>query len=883
MPVPANICVVLPCYNEGVAIHDVVLSFRQALPDARIVVFDNNSQDNTPSEAVRAGAEVRRVPLQGKGNVVRRMFADVDADIYVMADGDGTYDAAVAPQLVRHLVEQRLDMLVGRRVSVENDTYRAGHVLGNWMLTTCAATLFGRSFQDMLSGYRVFSRRFAKSFPAQSQGFEIETELTVHALRLRLPVAEVDTKYFARPEGSHSKLSTYRDGFRILWMIARLLKSERPLALFGAVAVLCGLLSVGLATPIWLTFLETGLVPRLPTAVLCAALAVVAVVALVCGILLDAVTAGRLEARHATYLAAGEPISSDHLPPAIAAAPVVSSSRSVNTAPPQVMQRAMAMGRALTTAPAIGVMFALCVGVIAAVFMRQDFSWDLQNYHLYNAWSFLNDRLHVDLAPAMFQSYFNPLLDVPHYWLSVSLNWNARWVAFVAGCFQGLAGFAVYLIARRVLVAGNQRSSVAVLLAAAGCVAYSFMMELGTSMGDATVAVPTLAALAIIVALATKAGRPPLRWIAIAGVLVGAASGLKLTAAPYAVALVIASLWLPADTLRTRVCNASVLSFSVAVGVAITGGWWYWRMWTEFGNPLFPQFNHWFHAPLAAAIGYGDANLWQPRSLLEAVTFPFVIVGEPTRISELKVQPLLWPLLYVLSLIAALFALRRRLVKFTLECVPQRNAQRIVVAFVAAAYVTWMFVFGIYRYTVALELLMPLAAWILIGWLPVPSPLRGLLRAMVIAVAAWALVDPVMQDRVDFARKSYRVQAPLIEAPERTTILLVGIEPAGWVLPFFPKGVSAIGLSNNFPESPAYVDRAKQLMASRDGDVLALIVDATAERLPPFSSRFVDTSSRLKPYGRVLDANACRSYTARIGQRDAAYHLCRTDVRTPLR
>jgi hypothetical protein len=322
-------------------------------------------------------------------------------------------------------------------------------VLGNWMLTTCAATLFGRSFQDMLSGYRIFSRRFAKSFPAQSQGFEIETELTVHALRLRLPVAEVDTKYFARPEGSHSKLSTWRDGFRILWMIARLMKSERPFALFSLVAALCGVLSVGLATPIWMTFLETGLVPRLPTAVLCAALAIVAVIALVCGILLDAVTAGRLEARHAAYLAAGEPISLDHLPPAIASAPTVASSRVARAPLPEPIQRALTLARSLQTIPAMGVTFALCLGVIASVFMRQDFSWDLQNYHLYNAWAFLNDRRHVDLAPAMFQSYFNPLLDLPQYWMSVSLNWNARWVAFVIGCFHGLAGFATFLVARR--------------------------------------------------------------------------------------------------------------------------------------------------------------------------------------------------------------------------------------------------------------------------------------------------------------------------------------------------------------------------------------------------------------------------------------------------
>lgn len=227
-----NVAVVIPCYNEAAAIAAVVRDFREHLPDAQIVVFDNNSSDDTAAIARAAGARVVSVPLQGKGNVVRRMFADVDADVFVMVDGDATYDASIAPALIDRLLDDGLDMVVGARVSDEREAYRLGHRFGNVLLTQCAATIFGRTFKDMLSGYRIFSRRYAKTFPAHSAGFEIETELAVHALGLRMPVAEIDTQYKSRPEGSESKLNTYRDGFRILMTIMKLFKSERPFAFF---------------------------------------------------------------------------------------------------------------------------------------------------------------------------------------------------------------------------------------------------------------------------------------------------------------------------------------------------------------------------------------------------------------------------------------------------------------------------------------------------------------------------------------------------------------------------------------------------------------------------------------------------------------------------
>jgi len=298
-----RIAVLLPCYNEEAAIAQTVAGFKAALPGATIYVYDNNSRDRTVEVARAAGAVVRTERMQGKGNVVRRMFADVDADIYVMADGDATYDAASAPALVDRLLDEQLDMVVGARVTQADAAYRRGHKFGNALLTGMLARLFGRSFSDILSGYRVFSRRFAKSFPVLSSGFEIETEISVHALELKMPVAEVETPYFARPEGSESKLSTYGDGFRILNTIVQLYRLERPLLFFGVVGALLALVALILALPLVLTYLHTHLVPRQPTAILVTGLIILAALNGFAGLILDTVVRGRREVRRLAYLA----------------------------------------------------------------------------------------------------------------------------------------------------------------------------------------------------------------------------------------------------------------------------------------------------------------------------------------------------------------------------------------------------------------------------------------------------------------------------------------------------------------------------------------------------------------------------------------------------
>ena len=303
MTASPRIAVLLPCYNEEATIGATIKGFRAALPNASIYVYDNNSTDRTVAIATKSGAIVRAERQQGKGHVVRRMFADIDADVYLMADGDLTYDPKSAPAMVDMLLAEELDMVVGTRRHEEKDAYRGGHVLGNKLFTGLLAGLFGRSFSDIFSGYRVFSRRFVKSFPVLSSGFEIETEMSVHALELRMPVGEVDTAYAARPEGSESKLSTFGDGWRILKTILTLYRIERPVLFFGLIATALVIAALLLSVPLIQTYLDTGLVPRFPTAILITGMMIIAVLCFFAGLILDTVTRGRREVRRLAYLA----------------------------------------------------------------------------------------------------------------------------------------------------------------------------------------------------------------------------------------------------------------------------------------------------------------------------------------------------------------------------------------------------------------------------------------------------------------------------------------------------------------------------------------------------------------------------------------------------
>ncbi|MEJ0020187.1 MAG: glycosyltransferase family 2 protein [Acetobacteraceae bacterium] len=302
-PAGPTVAVLIPCYNEELAVARVVEGFRASLPGATILVYDNNSSDRTRQAALAAGAVVRAESLQGKGHVVRRMFADVEADIYVLVDGDDTYDPAAAPVMVRQLIEMRLDMVTAIRQPVQQEAYRLGHRVGNRVLSSLVCRVFGNRVSDVLSGYRVFSRRFVKSFPALASGFETETEFTIHALELRMPIGELPSQYRGRSAGSRSKLHTISDGLRILRTIMMLVKQERPLQSFGWTGA--ALLAVGLAVgvPVILQFLQTGLVPRLPTALLATGLVLASSLSFVCGLVLEQVARGRQELKRLAYLA----------------------------------------------------------------------------------------------------------------------------------------------------------------------------------------------------------------------------------------------------------------------------------------------------------------------------------------------------------------------------------------------------------------------------------------------------------------------------------------------------------------------------------------------------------------------------------------------------
>ncbi|MGB5579792.1 MAG: glycosyltransferase family 2 protein [Woeseia sp.] len=297
-----RVAVLMPCFNEAPTIAKVVADFRSALPSAVVYVYDNNSTDDTAAVAAGAGAIVRHEVQQGKGHVVRRMFADIEADLFVLVDGDDTYDATAAPGMIRELLDNGLDMVTAKRVAASEGAYRSGHVVGNRLLSALVARSFGRRVSDLLSGYRVLSRRFVKSFPVLTGGFEIETELTVHALELGMPQAEVETVYRERPSGSESKLSTYRDGARILRTIGVLIKEERPLAFFSCIFAILAAASILLAWPVVTEFFDTGLVLRLPTAVLATGLMLLAFMSLACGLVLDTVTRGRRELKRLSYL-----------------------------------------------------------------------------------------------------------------------------------------------------------------------------------------------------------------------------------------------------------------------------------------------------------------------------------------------------------------------------------------------------------------------------------------------------------------------------------------------------------------------------------------------------------------------------------------------------
>ncbi|MBY4949737.1 GtrA family protein [Cupriavidus respiraculi] len=580
-------------------------------------------------------------------------------------------------------------------------------------------------------------------------------------------------------------------------------------------------------------------------------------------------------------------------------------------------------------APLRAAWLAPVVAGLVSLWLGQDSNWDLLNYHLYNAYALLGGRVGGDLAPAQFQSYFNPLLDVPYF--AMVTHWPAPLAGFAMGAFHGLSFALVLFIARRTLgSAGGRSGAVAILLALAGCLGPAFLSELGNTMGDNSTAPLVLAALALLVwrwsGITAGAAGAALAVALAAGLLMGASVGLKLTNAVYAVALCLALLTLPGAWWR-RFGVAFVFGLGVLAGIAATSGYWFATMWQVFGNPLFPQFNAWFGAPLAAPISIVDLR-WLPKGIGEALLFPFAMVADARRVNEVPMRPLIWPVLWLLVVAWAGTVLLRRSRAWS------SPAARFVVVFVGLAFVTWMAIFSIYRYAVAMELLAPLCAWLLMHRVVAADAARRVATVVLVVVAASAVVGARSWGREGWDAQAFRVEVPPL--PATGTILLIGSEePLGWMAPYLPAALPVAGVATNFPESPAFVERVRamvregggqawgvmpaavnrraKLVATLDGVLARLALPASGggcrtvsgllERthvharvektagdgrctvvLPPEDIVDLDQADRalvvrwsqaVARYGLAVDAASCRRYRAWIGATPRPYQLCK--------
>jgi putative flippase GtrA len=516
------------------------------------------------------------------------------------------------------------------------------------------------------------------------------------------------------------------------------------------------------------------------------------------------------------------------------------------------------IGRALAhpRAPARAAWLAPLLAGTIALWLGQDSNWDLLNYHLYNAYALLAGRLGSDLAPAQFQSYFNPLLDVPYY--AMVAHWPAPLAGFVMGAFHGLNFVLVLFIAQRTLgAAGGRTGATAILLALAGCLGPAFLSELGNTMGDNSTAPLALAALALLLwqwpRITVGPGKAALSVAVVAGLLMGATVGLKLTNAVYAVALCLALLTLPAAWWR-RFWVAFVFGLGVLAGVAATSGYWFATLWQVFGNPLFPQFNAWFGAPLAAPISIVDLR-WLPKGAGEALLFPFAMVADARRVNEVPMRPFIWPVLWLLMVGWAGVATLRKSRDW-----PSPTA-RFVVVFVGLAFLTWMAVFSIYRYAVAMELLAPLAAWVLMHRLFTADVARRAATVILVLVAVAALAGARSWGREGWHAQAFRVEVPAL--PASGTILLIGSEePLGWMAPFFPSNMAVAGVATNFPESPAFQARVRDMVLQGGGQAWGVVPAAVNRR-----AKLVATlDGMLAPLALPASGSACRAVSTLLSR-----------------
>lgn len=516
---------------------------------------------------------------------------------------------------------------------------------------------------------------------------------------------------------------------------------------------------------------------------------------------------------------------------------------------------------------------------LLALARGQDDNWDLHNYHFYNPYALLNGKIGYDLAPGQWQSYFNPTLDLLYYGLNQWLPAPAA--GFAMGCLHGLNFVLLLALLLQLLGAGQRRA--ALLLALAGCLGPGFLSELGNTMGDNMTSLFVLAAMLLLLRRWSRlAGGGALGATALAGLLVGIGCGLKLTNAPYALALCLALLGLPMAWLA-RLRTAFVFGLGVLGGIAVSAGHWYWRMWQQFGNPLFPQFNDKFHAALAAPIGIGDTG-WLPKGLGERLLWPFIFTLHPERVIELRMTQLIWPMLYVLMVALGLRTLRGAILGQAVPATPQRRQASFVLTFFALAYVCWLNLFGIYRYLVPLELLAPLALWLALPRLlpGAESVARGLAGCGLLLAAA--MVFPVPNwGHAGWAPKAASAEVPAFADPRQSMVLTVhGDPPMGWLVQFFPRELAFVALGSGFPESPVFVSRAMDMMRARSGPQYVMLIAQRSETGPAEAAAAAERNARvmaqagevLGRYGIALQAAGCRTYPAYVGRTLIPFQLC---------
>ncbi len=832
-----EIAVLIPCFNEESTVGTVVSDFRAASPHAHIYVYDNNSTDRTSQVAAEAGAIVRHEEMQGKGHVVRRMFRDIDADFYVLVDGDGTYDAAQAPVMIDKALTGPYDLVNAVRVTDDpGASYRSGHQFGNLMLTGMVQFIFGDRVEDMLSGYKVLSRRFVKSFPALSSGFETETELTVHALELHMPIAHIPSRYSARPPGSVSKLNTFEDGRRIFLAIIDLFKQERPLLFFSGIASVLALISLILAIPVFATYLDTGLVPRLPTAVLTLGLMLLAVISFTSGLILDTVTRGRREAKMLRYL---------NIPPLQASAaqrhweqletmprtPMASSALSrlalprAGGADSPDPYYAAATNKWVSVGMLVG---SIVVFALLSIAMGQDVNWDLRNYHFYNGYAAVTGTWSQNYLPAQLQSYLVPTLDMFVYLLISHLQ--PVQVGMVLGGIQGVNFWLVFQIAARLVRLRLQWLQWPIWLGCAVIAMWSptSHAELGNTMHDLTLSVFILGGLLLLIvyAKARDARFATLLPFLGAGLLFGVATGVKYTEAPYAVAAFVA--FVVSTDLVVALKRAGMFALGGALGIIGSAGYWMYAMYARFGNPLFPEYNATFKSPYELPIDFANSPFY-PHNMSERLFTPFYFTKVTTHPTlEVQFQNIAFAVIYILLIVVALVQVAR----LVTGAAGQRSSgdreyigmrARLVIFFVIG-FIAWEQLFSNYRYLSPLELLAPVVVAILVTSLTRLEYLRALLLVTLLGAIGLSMYT-ANWGRLPWSSSYFPVQVPQVEG--NALVVMPSYQPIGYLVPYFPQTVQFVRIQSNYDgiATPTWTAEEHSVIARHAGPFYLMTPD----------------------------------------------------------